>query len=363
MLRIATIGTSPITDNLIEVLNASNEARFVGTLSRNAERAAAFTRDHGGDTSFTRLEDLAASSDVDAVYIGSPNGLHAVQALELIAAGKHVLVEKPFAANKKTAQQVFDAAARAGVVAMEAMRPLHDPAFCQVRDAIGTLGRVRRASIRFGKYSSRYDEVLAGRRTNIFDCAMASGALMDIGIYVVEPMVALFGAPDDVVSGVVLLDEETRAITDGAIDGAGTAIARYPDKMVELAWSKITNDDLPVQIESEQATLELDSISIPTHMTIKRRGKAVRGDAKATRTDLGGSVEDIDLPRSNNTMEYELADFVHAVEAVRGGTPCAQAPAGPFGTIGDLMATTLAALELTDEIRRQAGIIFPFDAA
>ena len=40
MLRIATIGTSPITDNLIEVLNASSEARFVGTLSRDAERAA-----------------------------------------------------------------------------------------------------------------------------------------------------------------------------------------------------------------------------------------------------------------------------------------------------------------------------------
>ena len=195
MLRIATIGTSPITDNLIEVLNASSEARFVGTLSRDAERAAVFTRDHGGDTPFTRLEDLAASSDVDAVYIGSPNGLHATQALELIEHGKHVLVEKPLAQNATQAELLFDEAATHGVIAMEAMRSVHDPGMDVIAAAMERIGRVRRASLRFGKYSSRYDEVLAGKRTNIFDCAMASGALMDIGIYAVEPMVALFGTP------------------------------------------------------------------------------------------------------------------------------------------------------------------------
>ena len=362
MLNIATIGTSMISDNLIEVLREHQGARYVGTLSRNSERAREWTESHGGTTPFTDLNELAASPEVDAVYVGSPNGLHASQAMALIAGGKHVLIEKSFAANRGEAKAVFDAAEQAGVVALEAMRPLHDPAFNMVRAKLEQAGRVRRANIHFGKYSSRYDDVLAGKHTNIFDCAMASGSLMDIGVYCVEPAIRLFGAPERVVAGSVLLDESTRGITNGAIDGAGTALACYPDKVVELAYSKITNDDLPVQIETESATLTVDSISIPTHLTIKHRGVALRGDAKAARNEVGGSTEEIDLPCVPNTMAYELDDFIKAVEAVRLGCAPAAAQAGPYGTVGDFQQITLASLEVMDEIRRQSGIVFAADA-
>lgn len=187
MLRIATIGTSMITDDFIQVVNANDQAAFVGTLSRDADRGAAFTAERGGERSFTSLDELAAAADVDAVYIGSPNALHYEQALACIAGGKHVIVEKPFCATEAQAFEVFRAAEAAGVVALEAMRPLHDPAFHAVEDALGEVAPIRRASLRFGKYSSRYNEVLAGRATNIFDCHMASGSLMDIGVYTVEP--------------------------------------------------------------------------------------------------------------------------------------------------------------------------------
>lgn len=363
MLRIATIGTSSITDNLIEALNATDRAAFVGTLSRDADRAEGFTRSHGGTTPFTDLGELAASDAVDAVYVGSPNALHAPQALELVRRGKHVLVEKSFASNEAEARAVLDEARRAGVVALEAMRPLHDPAFHAVREALGRAGRLRRASIRFGKYSSRYDEVLAGRRTNIFDCRMASGALMDIGVYCIEPMVALFGIPDDVVASAALLDESTRELTSGAIDGAGSALASYPGAVVELAWSKVTNDDLGVQFETETETLSLDSISLPSHLTVRHRGKVSRGDAKSMRNEVGGSVEEIDLPHVPNTMAYELDDFIGAVEAVRAGADAVGAAAGPYGTVGSFQDLTLASLSIQDEIRRQCGIAFPADGA
>ena len=81
MLRIATIGTSMITDDFIQVVNANDQAVFVGTLSRNAERGAAFTAERGGERNFTALDELASAADVDAVYIGSPNALHYEQAL------------------------------------------------------------------------------------------------------------------------------------------------------------------------------------------------------------------------------------------------------------------------------------------
>ena len=359
MIRIATIGTSTISDCLIEVLNASPRAAYVGTCSRDADRADAFTRSHGGTRSFTSVDELAASNEVDAVYIGSPNALHAHQALVCIAGGKHVLVEKAFCANRREAAEVFDAAETAGVVALEAMRPVHDPAFWALRDALPQLGRLRRATLRFGKYSSRYDEILAGRRTNIFDCAMASGALMDIGVYTVEPMVALFGMPQASTCAAALLDESTRALTNGAIDGAGVIMASYPGMVATAHYSKITNDLSESQFEGELGTLAVDNISIPSRARVNLR--VSKGADAAGYSGIETAARELELPHAKNTMAYELDDFIGAIEAVQTGAAPSEAPAGTYGSVAAYRNLTLSTMELMDEARRQAGIAFPAD--
>lgn len=361
MLRIATVGTSMITSDFIEVVNASERTAFVGTFSRDAERARTFTAERGGTLPFTSLDELAASPEVDAVYLGSPNGLHAAQALACIAGGKHVLVEKPLGANEREAQAVFDAAEQTGVVVLEAMRPLHDPAFHAVRTALSELGRIRRANLHFGKYSSRYDEIRAGRRTNIFDCELASGALMDMGVYSVEALIGLFGEPDATISYPVLLDEATRPLTHGALDGAGTILASYPGMLAALHYSKITNDNLPSQVEGEEATLTFGGLSVPTWARIEFRGQVGRGAAKAVRVAEGAATRELELPYVENTMAYELDDFVTAIEAVQAGAAVTEAPAGPYGTVGYFRDATLASLRLMDRVRREAGIVFPAD--
>lgn len=361
MLRIATIGTSMITSDFIEVLNTHERAMFVGTLSRNAERAASFTAEHGGTKSFTSLEELAASSEVDAVYIASPNACHHEQALVCIAAGKHVLVEKPFCATEAQALEVLRAAEAAGVVALEAMRPLHDPAFHMIEDALGQLGRIRRASFRFGKYSSRYDEILAGRPTNIFDCNMASGALMDIGIYTIEPTVEIFGAPQTLACSGVLLDPATQPLTHGPIDGCGTLLLGYGPITVDLSYSKITNDLMPSQIEGELATLTVDKISTPQHARIDRRGTAVRNAAKAGYSAIDTSMRELDLPQCSNTMRYELDDFVEAIEGTPNiDTEIWETMAGRH-QLGHYRDVTLFSLQIADAARHSMGITFPAD--
>ena len=361
MIRIATIGTSLITDNLVEALNASERGEFVGTCSRDAERAWAFTQERGGAKPFTSIDEVAADPDVDAVYIGSPNALHAPQALALIAAGKHVMVEKSFASNEREAREVFAAAEAANVVVMEAMRPLHDPAYYQFKEALGRIGRIRRLTIRFGKYSSRYDDILAGRHTNIFDCQMASGGLMDMGVYSVEPLVDIMGAPERVLFAPVLLDEGTRELTNGAIDGAGIISCTYPGAAASLHYSKFTQDYASTQVEGERGTVTLDHISTPDHMRIDLLGKAVRGDAKNSKGTAAASTEEIDLPTTSNSMAYELADFISAVESARAGTPALEAPCGEHGDVAHFRDLTLATMAVMDEARRQAGIVFPAD--
>ena len=359
MIRIATIGTSTISDCLIEVLNENPRATYVGTLSRDAERAEAFTRDHGGIRAFTSLDELAICPDIDAVYIGSPNACHRAQALACIAGGKHVLVEKPFCANRREAAEVFSAAKAAGVVALEAMRPVHDPAFHALREALPELGRLRRTTLRFGKYSSRYDDVLAGRHTNIFDCAMASGALMDIGVYTVEPLVELFGMPESIAFAAAMLDESTHAVTNGPLDGAGVLMARYPGMVATSHYSKVTNDLAESQFEGELGTLTVDAISTPSRARVDLR--VAKGADTVGYSGISTSTRELDLPHVNNSMAYELDDFMTAIAAVQAGAAPLEAQAGPFGTVAHFRDLTLDTMELMDEARHQAGIAFPAD--
>ncbi len=346
-VRFAVVGTSAIADAFVEVLQASDRARYLGSMSRSAERAASVTARLGGARPFSSLAEVCACDEVDAVYLASPNALHLDQALACIAAGKHVLVEKPLATDAAKARRVFDAARARGVVAMEAMRSVHDPAMRSIREAMGRLGRIRRASLRFGKYSSRYDEVLAGRQTNIFDARMGTGSLMDIGVYCVSAMVALFGEPDEVRAVAVSVSYAGCEATGGMIDGAGSAIARYADKVVELSYSKICDDLLPCQIEGERGTLTFGGVSVPTHGELHLRAPGAGGAGYAPTCRMDGPGEPLALAPCENNMCFELADFV---ACVRG-----ELDAEPFERI------TVTALGIMDEVRQQTGIAFPMD--
>ena len=344
----AVVGTSAIAEAMVEAMAGVDRAQYVGSVSRSAERAASVTARLGGTTPFLSREAACACSEVDAIYIASPNALHAEQALACIRAGKHVLVEKPLAANEAEAQMVFDEARAHGVVAMEAMRSVHDPGLDVIRRAIERVGQVRRASLRFGKYSSRYDEVLAGRQTNIFDARLATGALMDIGVYCVEAMVALFGAPSAVACAPVLIGHADTQATGGAIDGAGTIIARYDDKVVELSYSKITQDLLACQVEGELGTVTFRGASIPSEGTIRLRAQAAaRQQGYSAGASDADRVEELAFEPCANNMCYELEDFV--------GCICEGDSVEPYRTF------TIETLSIMDEARRQAGIVFPAD--
>ena len=91
-------------------------------------------------------EAMLASDAVDAVYIGLPNQLHAAWSIAAMEAGKHVLCEKPFAANADDARRIADAARGGDVVVMEAFHWRYHPYARQIRDAVesGVLGRIDR---------------------------------------------------------------------------------------------------------------------------------------------------------------------------------------------------------------------------
>ena len=143
-IRFGVVGTNFITDWVIAGALQDSRFELVAVCSRSEERAEEFARKHDIPHRFTSLEEMAASPFIDAVYIATPNFLHASQSILCMSCGKHVLCEKPLASTAAEAREMLAASERYNVTLMEAMKPTLTPNFKSVMDNIGKAGKVRR---------------------------------------------------------------------------------------------------------------------------------------------------------------------------------------------------------------------------
>lgn len=319
MIKFATIGTSWITTQFADAVARVPGVELAVAYSRDAAKAESFAHQIGAASSSADLVGLLASSEVDAVYVASPNSVHFEQALAAIRAGKHVLVEKPATPTAAEFAILVAEARMAGVVLLEAMRTAYDPGTARVRELIEQVGVVRRVSLRYCQRSSRYDLVLAGERVNIFDPALAGGALYDLGVYCASALVALFGEPERVVAATVPIA--------GGADGAGVAIATYPGFVADLGWSKITASDVPSEVQGELATLLIDHVPAPRRLELRR---------------LDGTGEEFVVDAPAFDLRYELERFAQLCDG------------------GDATADherTLATLRTLEAIREAAELV------
>ncbi len=149
-----------------------------GVGSRSLERANELAEANSGANIYKGYEALLADPDIDAVYIPLPNHLHLPWTLKALAAGKHVLCEKPLALNAVEAQQMVDAAQAAHLHLMEAFMYRFHPRSQRIREMVqsGQLGSIQliRSAFTFN---------IADKNNIRFDPAMGGGALMDVGCY------------------------------------------------------------------------------------------------------------------------------------------------------------------------------------
>jgi len=125
-------------------INRARDSRLVAVLSRDQGRADAFAREHGAEKGYTSLEDLLRHPGVDAVYVASPNSLHAYHTIQAARAGKHVLCEKPMALTVADCQAMIRECRRHGVLLGVGFHLRHHPGLREARRLIqeGVLGRL-----------------------------------------------------------------------------------------------------------------------------------------------------------------------------------------------------------------------------
>lgn len=252
-MHYAVIGTGWIVDSYIQGAALTGKWELAAVCSRSREKGLQFWSNYGVSTVYTSVEELAADSAVEAVYVASPNRFHYEQSKLLLNAGKHVLCEKPITVSPEECEELQQLAAAKGLIYMEAIMMLHLPQRQAVLDALPQLGRITSAHFDFSQLSSKYPALLRGELPNIFNPKMATGSLMDLGVYCVYPALDWFGEPEKITAS-------ARFLPTGA-DESCTAIFEYPDKLLTLTCSKTGQSHLGSEILGDRGTLVIESIS------------------------------------------------------------------------------------------------------
>ncbi len=252
-MKIATIGTSWITDSFIKSSAYIPEAEICAVYSRDIAKAEKFATEHNVSLYYDSLDEMLSNNDIDAVYIASPNYAHFEQAKKCLEYGKHVICEKPAVVTSAQLSELYKIADSKNLIFLEAMKSMHSDGLPIILDEIKNIGDIRTAHIDFSQLSSKYPAYKRGEKPNIFNPELCTGALMDLGVYCVYFALEFFGKPHKVVSH--------SAFLESGADYSGTLIFVYDDKTVTVTYSKVANGFVPSKILGEDGAVTVKSVS------------------------------------------------------------------------------------------------------
>lgn len=193
-LRIGVLGAASIVPMaLTNPAKSVPEAQILAIASRDPKRAYQIARKHHIPRVHQTYSALLADQDIDAIYNPLPNSLHAQWTIRALKAGKHVLCEKPFAANAEQAQEMARVARQTGLVLSEAFAYRYHPLTARVKQILnnGELGTIKHMEAEFS--------FLLPSPNNIrFNYELAGGALMDTGCYPISLIRFLSGSEPQV---------------------------------------------------------------------------------------------------------------------------------------------------------------------
>lgn len=277
---------------------------------------------------YTDYEELLADPEIDFVYVGLINSVHYEYTKKALLAGKHVILEKPFASTAAEVRELRELALAKQLYLFEAVTILHLPNFAAIKERLPQLGTIKAVNANYSQYSSRYDRYLKGEVLPAFDPESSGGALYDINIYNLNFIIGLFGAPENVAY--------TANIGFNGIDTSGCVTMNYPGFFALAIGAKDTESPGHITIQGEKGWLKV--LGSPNEL-------------KAFEFHLRGSgkTEHFALNRYDHRMVHEFQDFAEIYRA------------GDYARMAAGLDVSLAVMETAEKARKQAGIVFGCD--
>jgi predicted dehydrogenase len=321
-IRWGIIGAGWIAEQVCDDIARTGGNVVSAVAARDAGRAAEFAGRHGASRSYGSYAELARDPEVDVVYVATTHPHHLEHSLLAIEAGKALLVEKPVALNRRDAQRIFDAAAAAGVFAMEAMWMRTNPLIRRAQELIaeGAIGEVVGLRHEFG-LGRPFDP-----QNRVYDLDNGGGALLDVGIY---PMTFAYlflgGAPHEV-------------------QISGTSASTGADDTVSMSW-------IYDQVSRAQLWCSLSGAAPNEAAILGTKGwlRFAEPGFRPTSLTLRVGKEETVIPDPLAGHGYE-PEIEEVERCLRAGLT-----ESPLVTVAD----TLAVMDLLDGARRALGVKYP----
>ncbi|MBP5385464.1 MAG: Gfo/Idh/MocA family oxidoreductase [Lachnospiraceae bacterium] len=322
-MNIAILGAGEIATKMAMTLQPLKEANCYAVAARDQERAQAFADKYGFRQAYGSYLDMLSDDYVELVYIATPHSHHYEHIKMCLEHGKHVLVEKPFTANAKQAEEVLAMAEERGLLLAEAMWSRYMPMVDTIREVVSSnlIGRITSLHANIGFPLENKERL---RKPEL-----AGGALLDLGCYALHFASMVFGDRLQSISAAC-----TKLET--GVDAQETIMLTYQDgRMADLFVTMLAETDRRAVIHGTNGFIEIENILNFESIRVYNLERKVIAEYAA--------------PYQVTGYEYEVQS---AMRSIRNGY--LECPELPHETILHMM-------RMMDNLRAAFCIIYPFE--
>lgn len=323
-IRWGILGPGKIAHSFAKDLRLVDGGKITAVASRDINRAKTFAAEYGAEHTYGTYDGLLKSNEADVIYIATPHTGHKEWAIKAIEHGKHVLCEKPLGINLAEVREIVDAAQSNKVFLMEALWSRFNPSIRKIKEWVdaGKIGKVGYLRADFAFYGLDRDE-----KGRLLNPDLAGGTVLDIGIYPIFLAYLILGKPDRILAASHFHKTGAEIQTSMIFD--------YPDAQAMLYSGLTSKSEMKAEISGDKGSILIDPRWHEAH------GFSMLRDEGEERHEL---------PTTGKGYAHEIMEVHHCLKEGK--------------LQSDLWShqNSLDLVHLMDEVRRQTGIVFPFES-
>lgn len=326
-MKLGIMGSGFIVKDFFTFSHLVEGLEVVSMYARNKEKLAEYCEQYSIEGAYDQMEYFFQDKNMEVVYVALPNHMHYDACKKAMQAGYDVICEKPFTSNKEELEELIALSKETNTMLIEAVTTHYLPNMQLVKDSIDTLGDIKIVTTNYSQYSSRYDAFKEGTILPAFNYEMSGGALMDLNVYNVNFVVALFGMPKAV---------QYNANVEKNIDTSGILTLQYDNFQAVCIGAKDCKAPVMSTIQGDKGNLKITCpVSLINDFTV-----ASNSDTNALPTNIQGD---------EHRMYYEFVKFVELFETRN------------QAFIDASLEVSLNVMDVLTQARKSAGIVFPAD--
>lgn len=322
-IKWGIIGPGNIARKFTSDLKLVEQASVAAVASRNLERAQSFANEFQIPNVFDSYDALFASDEIDIVYIATPHNFHKDLSIRAMEHGKHVLCEKPLGVNRAEVEEIIVAAEKNKVFMMEGLWSRFNPSIAKAKQLVDAreIGQVSYVNADFAFYG-----LDRGEDSRILNPDLASGSLLDIGIYPIFLAYLILGMPDEIKASSNFYANGTEIQT--------SMIFQYSDAQAVLYSGLTSNSKMEAKISGSEGEITLSSRWHEANgYTLVKQNESQEVELPRTGVGFVHEILKVHDCLNNNMLECDLWTHQNSLDLV----------------------------ELMDTIRKKTGIKFPFE--